>query len=121
MDSIKTERIGRQVIRIGVRSRNAAHTSPVFGERLARALSSARAKTFRRMAALTQRPACTASKAELALEQVVHGLRIGLAAQCFHHLTDEPHHRLRIGLRLRDLVGVLRDDLVDDLLDGTRV
>ena len=44
-------------------------------------------------------------------------LRIGLAAGRLHHLADEPADQLRLGLRLRDLVGIGGDDLVDRLLD----
>lgn len=45
------------------------------------------------------------SDAELALEQVVDGLRIGLAGR-LHHLADEPADHLRLGFRLRHLVRI---------------
>src|SRR5712664_4843628 len=42
------------------------------------------------------------SDAEFGFEQVVDGLRIGLAARRLHHLADEPADQLRLGLGLRD-------------------
>ena len=50
----------------------------------------------------------------LRLQQIVDGLRVGLAAGRLHHLADEPadHRGLRLGLRR--LVGIGGDDLVDD-------
>src|SRR5690242_19705428 len=44
--------------------------------------------------------ACSASKPELALEQLVHRLRVGLAAGGLQHLPDEPTERLRIGFQI---------------------
>src|SRR5262249_49652675 len=64
---------------------------------------------------------CERSEAELALEQVVDRLRIGFAAGRLHHLADEPAERLRLVLHLRSLVGIGRDDVVDDLLDRREV
>src|SRR3954452_11546805 len=61
------------------------------------------------------------SDAELRLQQIVDGLRIGLAAGLLHHLTDEPAGELRLGFRLRDLVGVGGDDVVDDLFDRAQI
>src|SRR6266567_4260739 len=40
------------------------------------------------------------SEPELVLEQVVDGLRIGLAARRLHHLADEPAGQLRLRLHL---------------------
>src|SRR6185295_5383974 len=62
------------------------------------------------------------SDAELLLQQVVHRLRIGLAARGFHRLPDEPPGELWLFLSLRDLV----DDPLDraevgDLLHAARV
>src|SRR5205823_10910241 len=61
------------------------------------------------------------SDVELALEQLVDRLRIGLPSGCSHHLADEPADHRRLGFRLGDLVGIGRDDLVDDLLDRAYV
>src|SRR5947209_18551832 len=58
-------------------------------------------------------PPLPALNPELGLEQLVHRLRIGLAARDFHHLSDKPADRLRIGLGVGDLLGIFRDDLVD--------
>src|SRR3954466_10259049 len=63
----------------------------------------------------------TLSDAELRLQQIVDGLRIGLAAGLLHHLADEPAGELRLGFRLRDLVRIGGDDVVDDLLDRAQV
>src|SRR5215207_9498849 len=57
------------------------------------------------------------SDAELLPEQFVDRLRVNLATGGLHHLPDEPADRLRIGLRIGDLVGIVCDDLIDDLLD----
>src|SRR5262249_23618045 len=57
------------------------------------------------------------SDPELAPEQFVDRFGIGLAAGRFHRLADEPADGSRLDLRLRDLVGIGCDDLVDDLLD----
>ena len=61
------------------------------------------------------------SDANLLLEKIVDGLRIGLAAGGLHYLTDEPADRLRVCLGVGDLVRVLSDDVVDDLLDRREV
>src|SRR3954452_900539 len=61
------------------------------------------------------------SDAELRLQQIVHGLRIGLAAGLLHHLADEPAGELRLRLRRRDLVRIGRDNVVDDLLDRAEI
>ena len=57
------------------------------------------------------------SEAELGLEQIVHGFRIGLAAGRLHHLTDEPTRERGLCLHLLYLVRVARDDLIDHSLD----
>jgi hypothetical protein len=57
------------------------------------------------------------SDAELGLQQVVDRLRIGLAARRLHHLANEPADQLRLGFRLRDLVRIAGDDVVDHLFD----
>jgi hypothetical protein len=57
------------------------------------------------------------SDAELGLQQVVDRLRIGLAARRLHHLAHEPADQLRLGFRLRDLVRIAGDDVVDHLFD----
>src|SRR6476620_368125 len=57
------------------------------------------------------------SGTQLALEQFVYCLWIGFTARCFHGLTDEPADGFRVRLRIRDLVGIGCNDLVDDLLD----
>jgi hypothetical protein len=57
------------------------------------------------------------SDADLLLEQIVDRLRIGLAARRLHHLADEPADRFRVRFGVGDLVGVLGDDVVDDLFD----
>ena len=91
--SIKNERIERQVIRVATcvervhRNRSRAKRFRVHAR-----------ETFSPPRALT-RSACSASKSELALEQFVHGLRVGLAAGGLHHLSDEPADRLRVGFR----------------------
>ena len=59
----------------------------------------------------------TRSDVELCLEQLVHGLRVRLAAGCLHHLTDEPSDHCGFRIRLRSLVGIVGDDIVDELLD----
>src|SRR4030095_7130786 len=53
--------------------------------------------------------------AELRFQEIVDGLRVGLAAGLLHHLADEPAGELRLGFRLRDLVRIGRNDVVDDL------
>ena len=68
-------------------------------------------REVRRMANETRRSPFAARnsprpQSELALEQFVHGLRIGLAARRLHHLTDEPADQRRLRLRLRHLVRV---------------
>ena len=65
----------------------------------------------------TPRRGTSRSETELLLEQVIDGLRVGLAARRLHHLADEPADRLRVGFGVGDLVGVSTDDVVDDLLD----
>ena len=78
------------------------------------------AALFDRPAALdlADLPQRLASKPELRLEQVVHRLRIGLAAGGLHHLADEPAEQLSASPSpAPTLSGFLRDDLVDDLLD----
>src|SRR6266550_1178229 len=92
-----------------------------FGSRgfLARRRNAARGARSRQFgdAAIGRRrlppPRARRSDAELGLEQVVDGLRIGLAARRLHHLADEPADHLRLGFRLRDLVGIAGDDVVD--------
>jgi hypothetical protein len=42
--------------------------------------------------------------AELCLDQVLHCLRVGLAAGCLHHLADEPAGKCGLGLGLGDLI-----------------
>jgi hypothetical protein len=59
----------------------------------------------------------TRSDAELGLEQVVDGLRIGLAAGRLHDLADEPADELRLGFRLRYLVRIGGNDVVHHLFD----
>jgi len=59
----------------------------------------------------------TRSDAELGLEQVVDGLRIGLAARRLHDLADEPADELRLGFRLGYLVRIGGDDVVHHLFD----
>src|SRR5439155_1802272 len=63
----------------------------------------------------------TFSDPELRLQEIVHGLRIGLAAGRLHHLTDEPAGELRPGFRLRDLVRIGRYDVVDHLFDRAEI
>src|SRR4030095_3951602 len=63
----------------------------------------------------------TLSDAELRLQEIVDRLRVGLAARRLHHLADEPAGELRLGFRLRDLVRIGGDDVVDDLLDRAPV
>ena len=55
------------------------------------------------------------------LQQIVDGLRVGFAAGCLHHLADEPADCFRIGLGVADLVGILGDDVVDELFDRRNV
>src|SRR5262249_60088108 len=57
----------------------------------------------------------------LAPHTLVDPSRIGVPTRRFHRLTDEPADRLRIGLRVGDLVRVLGDDLVHHLLDRREV
>ncbi len=59
--------------------------------------------------------------AELFLQSIVHGLRVGLAAGRFHDLADEPAEHGGLRLHLLDLVGIGGDDRVDGLFDGTRI
>src|SRR5260370_1134906 len=61
------------------------------------------------------------SDAKFGFEQGVHSLRIGFAAGGFHHLTDKPLDGRGLGFRLRHLVGIGGDDVVDHLLDRTEV
>lgn len=61
---------------------------------------------------------CAGSDAELGFQEIVDRLRARLAARRLHHLTDEPADRLRVRLRVSDLVGVLGDDLVHHPRDG---
>src|SRR5262245_45183514 len=75
-------------------------------------------ETARRVSPIsTSRP----SKIELASEQFVDDLRVRLAGGRFHHLADEPADQHRLRLRLRDLLGVSGDDVVDHLLDRRQV
>src|SRR5512140_1179488 len=67
------------------------------------------------------RPPALRSDAELALEQFIDRLRVGLAGGSFHHLTDEPADQRRLGLCLLHLVGVAGDNVVDHLLDRRKV
>ena len=67
------------------------------------------------------RAAASASDAELALDEIVDRARVGLAARRLHHLTHEPTRNRRLGLGLRDLVGVLGNDVVDDRFDRLEV
>ena len=88
--SVKNERIERQLIRIMTLG------AWITTRRSEADRREARAKLF------AARPnsrinACSASKSELGLEEVVHRLRIGLTAGRFQHLSDEPPERLRIG------------------------
>src|SRR5438132_3372650 len=53
-------------------------------------------------------PLRDALDAELRLQEIIHSLRIGLAAGLLHHLADEPAGELRLGFRLRDLVRIGR-------------
>ena len=57
------------------------------------------------------------SDAETLLEKIVDRLRVGFAARSLHHLADEPSDRLRIGFGVADFVGILRDNLVDELFE----
>ena len=52
------------------------------------------------------------------LQKIVDRLRIGFAARRFHHLADEPTDCPRVRFGVGDLVGVLGDDVVDELFDG---
>src|SRR6185436_470225 len=61
------------------------------------------------------------SEPQLLLEQIIDGLRVGLAASRFHDLPDEPADCLWIGLGVRDLVRVGGDHGFDGRLDGARV
>jgi hypothetical protein len=61
------------------------------------------------------------SDADALLEQIVDRLRIGLATRSLHHLADKPADRLRIGLGVADLVGILGDDVVDELFERRNV
>src|ERR1700735_4345006 len=61
------------------------------------------------------------SDADLLLEQVVDGLRVGLAARRLHPLADDPADRFRVRFGVGDLVGVLSDDVVDDLFERGEV
>src|SRR5262249_51447806 len=56
--------------------------------------------------------AATRSDVELCLDELVHRLRVGLAAGCLHHLTDEPSDHCGLRPRLRNFVGIGSDDLV---------
>src|SRR6476661_10664316 len=60
--------------------------------------------------------------AELRPEPFVDDLRIGLAGHRLHRLADEKaEQRLLAALILGDLVSVVREDLVDRIVDRTRV
>src|SRR3954447_250214 len=61
------------------------------------------------------------SDAEFGLQQRIDGLRIGLTAPGFHRLTDEPAEHCWLLLRLRDLVGIGCDDLIDRSFDRAGV
>src|SRR5580658_7118516 len=61
------------------------------------------------------------SQTELALEQIVDELGISLAAGRLHDLADKPADRFRVRLGVGDLVGIVGDNVVDDLLDGAVV
>ena len=58
------------------------------------------------------------SDAELALQQFVDGLRIGLAAGRLHDLAHEPADERRLGLGLLRLVEIGSDDGVKAWLNG---
>src|ERR1035441_4151424 len=59
---------------------------------------------------------------QLSLEEIVHGAGIGLAPGRLHDLPDqEPDHRgLTVAVLLR-LLGIRRQHLIDDLVEGARV
>src|SRR5690606_13449906 len=59
--------------------------------------------------------------AEPRLDQVVDGLRVGLAARRLHHLADEPARQRRLLAGLRGLVRIGGDDLVHRFLDSAGV
>src|SRR5262245_40776757 len=60
-------------------------------------------------------------ESELRLEQLIHRLRVRLATGRTHHLADEPSDHRGLRSRLFRLVGILGDDLVDDLLDCANI
>ena len=60
------------------------------------------------------------SDTEFALEQLVHGLWIGLAAGRLHRLPDEPADHRRLGFRLLDLIGIGGDHRIGDLRKRAR-
>src|SRR5262245_23616196 len=61
------------------------------------------------------------SEPELAPQQLVDDLRIGLAAGRFHDLAHEPADRRGLRLGLLDLVAVGGNHRIDGLLDGAGV
>src|SRR6476646_11399486 len=63
----------------------------------------------------------SSSDAELAPEQFVDRLRVGLAGGSLHHLTDEPADQRRLHSGLLDLVGIAGDNVVDHFLDRRQV
>src|SRR5260221_1728669 len=67
------------------------------------------------------RPVTGRSDAEFRFQDIVHGLRVGLAAGRLHHLADEPAGELRLGFGLGHLVRIGRDDVVDHLLDRAEI
>src|SRR4051812_43368699 len=79
---------------------------------------SARSSSYGRRHAPSSR---ATSDAKFGFEQIVHRLRVCLAAGRLHHLPDKPADELRLGFRLLDLVGIGGDDVVDNLFDGSEI